>query len=40
MTITVSSSAQWDLYWGDREWVYEIFDTMHLDNGQRLNHFR
>jgi tubulin polyglutamylase TTLL9 len=31
---------QWDLYWGDREWVYEIFDTMHLESTQRLNHFR
>jgi len=33
------SEASWDVLWGDREWVYEIFDTMRLEN-QRVNHFR
>ena len=35
-----SSDLDWDFHWADREWVYEIFDSVHLDNWQRVNHFR
>ncbi|KAJ1459998.1 tubulin-tyrosine ligase family-domain-containing protein [Pelagophyceae sp. CCMP2097] len=34
------SETDWDLHWAEREWVYEVFDTMHLEAHQRLNHFR
>jgi tubulin polyglutamylase TTLL9 len=34
------SDTDWDVAWLDREWVYEVFDTMRLENWQRLNHFR
>ena len=35
-----NNNDNWDLYWGDREVVYEIFDTQHLDAHKRLNHYR
>ena len=28
------------MHWAEREWVYEVFDTMHLQPWQRINHFR
>ena len=34
------SETDWDLHWAEREWVYEVFDTMHLEPHQRINHFR
>jgi len=34
------SDTDWDFHWAEREWVYEVFDTMHLEPHQRLNHFR
>jgi len=37
---TESDDNDWDVCWADREWVYEMFDTMRLDSWQRLNHFR
>lgn len=30
----------WDLMWGDKEWMKEVFDTLHLSEFQRCNHFR
>lgn len=30
----------WDFVWADREWIYSAFDKMHLEQWQRLNHFR
>lgn len=30
----------WDFVWADREWVYAAFDKTHLENWQRLNHYR
>lgn len=36
----VSEEEVWDFVWADREWVYSIFDKVHLENWQRLNHFR
>jgi tubulin polyglutamylase TTLL9 len=26
--------------WADREWVYEVSDSMRLESWQKLNHFR
>ena len=34
------SDGDWDIYWADREIIYELFDNMHLENGQKVNHFR
>jgi len=36
----VSEDEQWDFVWADRDWVYSVFDKVHLENWQRLNHFR
>ena len=36
----VEDEKTWDFVWADREWVYSAFDKMHLDQWQRLNHFR
>eukprot|EP01041_Mallomonas_annulata_P008581 gene8581-17702_t len=36
----VESETEWDFVWADRDWVYNAFDKMHLENWQRLNHFR
>ena len=36
----VSEEEQWDFVWADRDWVYSVFDKVHLENWQRLNHFR
>lgn len=30
----------WDINWADREWVYDVFDHVHLDHWQRVNHYR
>lgn len=34
------SETDWDFQWAERDWVYESFDTMHLEPWQRMNHFR
>lgn len=34
------SDNDWDFYWADREYIYELLDTVHLENGQKVNHFR
>ena len=34
------SETDWDFQWAERDWVYDSFDTMHLESWQRLNHFR
>lgn len=34
------SDTDWDMHWAEREWVYDVFDNTHLENWQRLNHFR
>jgi len=36
----VDEDADWDFVWADREWIYAAFDRMHLEQWQRLNHFR
>ncbi|GLD93370.1 hypothetical protein PINS_up001962 [Pythium insidiosum] len=35
-----TTDNDWDFYWADREYIYELLDTVHLENGQRVNHFR
>eukprot|EP00357_Protocruzia_adherens_P036791 CAMPEP_0114979606 /NCGR_PEP_ID=MMETSP0216-20121206/4462_1 /TAXON_ID=223996 /ORGANISM="Protocruzia adherens, Strain Boccale" /LENGTH=437 /DNA_ID=CAMNT_0002340945 /DNA_START=29 /DNA_END=1342 /DNA_ORIENTATION=+ len=30
----------WDICWADKEWTHDIFDHMHLQPTQRVNHFR
>ena len=36
----VDDDNTWDFVWADRDWIYAAFDKMHLDQWQRLNHFR
>ena len=36
----VESETEWDVAWIDVGWLRENFDTMHLEEHQRLNHFR
>nr|CCA21141.1 tubulin polyglutamylase putative [Albugo laibachii Nc14] len=35
-----TDALDWDFYWADREYVYELLDRAHLAPGQRVNHFR
>lgn len=35
-----TNDNDWDFYWADREFVYELLDTTHLESGQRVNHYR
>lgn len=30
----------WDIHWTDRDMMFEVFDTTHLDSWQKVNHFR
>jgi len=34
------SHSNWDIMWADREWMREVFDRMHLEPHQKVNHFR
>jgi tubulin polyglutamylase TTLL9 len=36
----VQEDEVWDFVWADREWVYSVFDKVHMENWQRVNHFR
>ena len=36
----LTTSDEWDIMWGDKEWMKEVFDTLHLGENQRVNHFR
>lgn len=35
-----NDNSNWDFYWADRDVIYEIFDSIHLEAGQKVNHFR
>jgi len=35
-----TTENDWDFYWADREYIYDLLDTVHLENGQRVNHYR
>jgi tubulin polyglutamylase TTLL9 len=30
----------WDILWVDREVIYDVLNHSHLQNNQRVNHFR
>eukprot|EP00906_Rhabdomonas_costata_P035348 RCo049660 len=30
----------WDFHWADKQWMCEVFDHIHLNERQRVNHFR
>ena len=34
------SHTNWDVIWADREWMREVFDRIHLEPHQKVNHFR
>lgn len=34
------AELDWDLFWCDKEWIHEVFDHIHLQSHQRVNHFR
>ena len=36
----VESEYDWDVNWCDREWMFEKYDTLHLEPWQRVCHFR
>ncbi|OMJ67977.1 hypothetical protein SteCoe_34719 [Stentor coeruleus] len=31
---------EWDIMWSEKEWIHEVFDHVHLQPHQRINHFR
>ncbi|XP_045194164.2 probable tubulin polyglutamylase TTLL9 isoform X3 [Mercenaria mercenaria] len=39
-TTTKSSDGDWDFYWCDREWLHANYDTMFLQEHQKILHFR
>lgn len=34
------AELDWDLFWCDKEWLHLVFDHIHLQPHQRINHFR
>lgn len=34
------SELEWDIFWCDKEWLGNVFDQIHLQPHQRVNHFR
>ncbi|CAJ1406444.1 unnamed protein product [Effrenium voratum] len=34
------NEMDFDLFWCDKEWIHEVFDHIHLQAHQRVNHFR
>lgn len=34
------SEMDWDIYWCEREWMFEVFDYAQLESWQRVNHYR
>ncbi|CEG45296.1 tubulin polyglutamylase, putative [Plasmopara halstedii] len=35
-----TTENDWNFYWADRDYIYELLDTVHLDSSQRVNHYR
>lgn len=31
--------TEWNIFWTDKDWIHQIFDKIHLDPHQRVNHF-
>ncbi|RKP21987.1 tubulin-tyrosine ligase [Rozella allomycis CSF55] len=40
VSTTGQYETDWDFHWADVFWVHEVFDTIHLLDHQRINHFR
>ncbi len=40
MAYPLHSETEWDFHWADRVWIFEEFDSMHLEAFQRVNHYR
>lgn len=38
--VETASETEWDIYWTNKEWIRLIFDRIHLDSTQKVNHFR
>lgn len=34
------AERDWDLFWCDKEWIHDVFDHIHLQSHQKVNHFR
>lgn len=34
------SETDWDFLWVDRTWMRTVYERVHLDSWQRVNHFR
>lgn len=34
------AELDWDIFWCDKEWIHDVFDHIHLQAHQRVNHFR
>lgn len=34
------SETDWDIFWTNKEWIRCIYDKIHLDHTQKVNHFR
>lgn len=34
------SETEWDIRWAEVAWVREVMDNLHLDEAQKVNHFR
>jgi len=34
------SEVEWDIFWTNKEWIRLIYDKIHLEQHQRVNHFR
>ena len=39
-TVYLFSDGDWDFYWCDREWLHANYDTMFLQEHQKILHFR
>lgn len=38
--IETEGEDEWDFFWADTAWIHEHLDHIHLQEHQRLNHFR
>lgn len=34
------TETDWDIFWTNKEWIRAIYDKIHLDHHQKVNHFR
>lgn len=34
------AELDWGIYWCDKEWIHDVFDHVHLQPHQKVNHFR